>query len=100
MSKVTDGFGKPIPQVKCILVTEHEYNQLKIELASKQAKIDELMLEFCPDQMTEAQKDNWAKHQVPADPQPSIKDLSGYEKNYQGSVRINGIIKEPKSFKI
>ncbi len=80
MSNITDGFGKPIKQQKCILVPEHEYNQLKAELASKQAKIDSLMLEYCPDEMTQEQKDNWAKHQVPADPQPSIKDLSGYER--------------------
>ena len=31
----------------------------------RQARIDALMLEFCPDEMTEAQKDNWAKHQRP-----------------------------------
>ena len=80
MTEVTDGFGKPIKQVKCILIPEHEYKQLKSDLASNQAKIDELMLEFCPERMTEAQKENWVKHQVPADPQPSIKDLSGYER--------------------
>jgi len=31
-----------------------------------QAQLDALMLEFCPDEMTEAQKQNWAKHQRPA----------------------------------
>ncbi len=31
----------------------------------RQARIDALMLEFCPDEMTEAQRDNWAKHQQP-----------------------------------
>lgn len=29
-----------------------------------QAKLDELMLEYCPDEMTEAQLANWALHQV------------------------------------
>ncbi len=29
----------------------------------RQARIDALMLEYCPDEMTEAQKENWAKHQ-------------------------------------
>lgn len=38
----------------------------KIKIQSMQAKIDALMLEFCPDEMTAKQKDNWAKHQVPA----------------------------------
>ena len=32
-----------------------------------EAKIDELMLEYCPDEMTEEQYENWAKHQVPTD---------------------------------
>jgi len=31
-----------------------------------QARIDALMLEYCPDEMTEAQKANWARHQKPA----------------------------------
>lgn len=33
--------------------------------ASKQAEIDRLMLEFCPEEMTEDQKAEWAKHQKP-----------------------------------
>lgn len=31
--------------------------------ASLQAKIDSLMLEYCPNDMTEEQLTNWAKHQ-------------------------------------
>jgi len=31
-----------------------------------QAKIDELMLEYCPDEMTEEQMENWGKHQQPS----------------------------------
>jgi len=30
-----------------------------------QAKIDMLMIEFCPEEMTQEQKHNWASHQVP-----------------------------------
>lgn len=59
---------------------EAQVAELKLELGVKQARIDELMLEYCPDEMSQEQMDNWAKHQVPADPQPSIKDISGYEK--------------------
>lgn len=33
------------------------------ELDAKQAKIDELMMEYCPDEMTEDQLVEWAKHQ-------------------------------------
>ena len=34
--------------------------------APLQAKIDALMLEFCPEEMTQEQVDNWMKHQVKA----------------------------------
>ena len=38
---------------QCITQREHEL----------QAKIDELMLEFCEDEMSLAQKRNWGRHQ-------------------------------------
>ena len=34
------------------------------EIESLQAKIDSLMLEYCPNEMTKDQIDNWEKHQV------------------------------------
>jgi hypothetical protein len=45
-----------------------QHNALVVEnlrrtLASKQAKIDALMLEFCPGEMSAEQKAEWAKHQ-------------------------------------
>lgn len=43
---------------------------LKDEIASLQAKIDELMLEYCPEDMTEEQLEAWGKAQVPVE----IKD--------------------------
>ncbi len=33
-------------------------------VAELQAKIDKLMLEYCPNEMTKEQLDNWAKHQA------------------------------------
>ena len=41
-----------------------EIQSLTTQLEAKQAKIDELMLEYCPDEMTEEQLDEWGKHQV------------------------------------
>jgi hypothetical protein len=35
----------------------------KALLEHKQYLIDSLMLEHCPDEMTQEQKDNWASHQ-------------------------------------
>ena len=49
-------------QSECIVRDE-----LKEQLERKQAKIDSLMLEYCPDEMTKEQMDNWAKHQKPVD---------------------------------
>lgn len=37
---------------------------LERELDAKQAKIDELMLEYCPDEITDEQWDEYRKHQV------------------------------------
>lgn len=31
-----------------------------------EARIDALMLEYCPDEMTQAQMENWASHQKPS----------------------------------
>ena len=36
------------------------------DAASKQARIDALMLEYCPDEMTPDQREEWARHQKPA----------------------------------
>ena len=40
--------------------------QLQAAVAEKQAIIDRLMLEFCPDEMTPEQIEEWKRHQVPA----------------------------------
>lgn len=40
--------------------------------AAKQAKIDALMLEYCPDEMTQEQLAEWAAHQKPSPDQPEF----------------------------
>lgn len=42
---------------------------LQAQIADKQFRIDSLMLEFCLDEMTKEQLDNWGKHQVRASPE-------------------------------
>ncbi len=39
--------------------------KLELQLAAQQAKIDRLMLEYCPEDMTAEQKEIWARYQVP-----------------------------------
>lgn len=41
----------------------------KREVARKQAEIDRLMLEFCPEEMTPEQIEEWRKHQVRVSPE-------------------------------
>lgn len=41
----------------------HAYDQLERELGAKQAEIDRLMLEYCPEEMTPAQMAEWERHQ-------------------------------------
>lgn len=47
------------------IVQQFEYQILELhqQLDAKQAEIDQLMLEFCPDEMTEEQLNNWKCHQ-------------------------------------
>ena len=51
--------------------TRHALQDLAIdvgnEMEAQQAKIDSLMLEYCPDEMTQEQIDSWKKHQVVAE---------------------------------
>lgn len=39
---------------------------LRTQVAALQARLDALMLEFCPDEMSEEQIENWARYQRPA----------------------------------
>ncbi len=43
------------------------YNEIKDFINAQQAKIDSLMFEYCPDEMTKDQVNEWSKHQVKAD---------------------------------
>jgi uncharacterized coiled-coil protein SlyX len=45
---------------------EAQVAELRKDADSKQAKIDRLMLEFCPDEMTPEQIEDWGKHQMAA----------------------------------
>ena len=48
----------PIPAHVTLILRMHE------ELEARQAKIDALMLEYCPDDMTEEQVNRWEANQV------------------------------------
>ena len=39
-------------------------NELAEKVGAQQAHIDRLMIEFCPEEMTPEQRENWARHQV------------------------------------
>ena len=50
--------------------------QLQKQVDAKQAVIDRLMLEYCPDEMSPEQLDEWKRNQVAVDPWPD-KHSSG-----------------------
>jgi len=51
-------------KIKGVTQLQGEVIRLRIENEALQAQIDELMLEFCPEEMTQEQVRNWAAHQV------------------------------------
>lgn len=50
------------------LIARHgeELSKLQKKVDARQAKIDALMLEYCPGEMSEGQKARWGRHQVPS----------------------------------
>lgn len=48
---------------KTNIALRKQVEELERALAGKQAKIDELMFEYCPDEITPEQLAEWEKHQ-------------------------------------
>jgi len=46
-----------------VVLLKKVVNDLRQENGALQAKIDRLMLEYCPDEMTEEQRENWGLDQ-------------------------------------
>ena len=62
-----------VPECDCVLYSaaqlaalQAENERLRKENGVKQARIDSLMLEYCPDEMSTEQLKTWGEHQVPA----------------------------------
>jgi len=53
-------------EADCVEAAKERIAELERTVAAKQAKIDALMLEFCPDEMTAEQVEEWGQHQSPA----------------------------------
>lgn len=82
---------------------EEEYKKMivlvraqdKHKLDALQAKIDSLMLEFCPEEMTKEQVEEWSRHQkkVENEPKQSYRDMYGnvHEswKDYLGTIKLS-----------
>lgn len=49
------------------LLPDPKCNELERKTRSQQAKIDALMMEFCPDEMTQEQMEEWERSQKPVD---------------------------------
>jgi hypothetical protein len=44
-----------------------ERDEARAHIRELEAKVDALMLEYCPDEMTPEQRQRWAAHQQPVD---------------------------------
>jgi hypothetical protein len=85
IEKMCDGFHNSIPPYLAARkqVIEHINDHVAAQVGAKQAEIDRLMLEFCPDEMAEDQTIEWANNQrcaipaaAPATPSDTlIRDL-------------------------
>jgi hypothetical protein len=63
-AKVAQRMGEASEQLKIVaLKVRQGADALMAELEAKQARIDALMLEFCPEEMTADQKERWARAQ-------------------------------------
>lgn len=70
------------------------------EIASLQAKIDRLMLEYCPDEMTPEQVGEWGNHQVPASAPVAWEYISLVSGGSMLSNQPPDRLIEPERFKI
>lgn len=75
MTETESAPGWPAGTKGCLLVTDAQIEAFGEAMAAwgaaqererMQARIDALMLEHCPDEMSDEQKRNWAANQVPA----------------------------------
>lgn len=48
-----------------IVAMQAQHAETTVKLAAAEARVDALMLEFCPEEMTPDQRANWAAHQRP-----------------------------------
>lgn len=55
------------------MTLEEQLSEANKKIAALEAQIDSLMLEYCPDEMTKEQFDNWAAHQQPVSLEESRK---------------------------
>lgn len=61
-------------EADCVDAAQDRIRDLERTIAAKQAKIDALMLEFCPSEMTAEQVEEWGRHQVPVSRETTLAD--------------------------
>ena len=68
MAEIYSGVvGRRVSDSMQVVFDKDELLVLKRDYDALQAQIDRLMLEYCPDEMTDEQFENWAKHQRPVE---------------------------------
>jgi hypothetical protein len=74
-----DGVNRYAQLVSAVLALAEQRHTAKV--AELEARIDALMLEHCPDEMTPEQVAEWAKHQKPAEEAAPVKCI-----DYQATI--------------
>ena len=67
--------------------TEHDLSQymesnkklLNVDIPALEARIDALMLEYYPDEMTPEQIENWGNHQIESPEEPNVLEILPYD---------------------
>jgi len=72
---VSGNLGRALLSAHCYLLAE-QADTWRAAAEAKQAKIDALMLEFCPGEMTASQREEWARNQV-SSPIPECDFIPG-----------------------
>lgn len=69
--------------------------ELEREVAAKQARIDALMIEYCPDEMTPEQVAEWARHQRPISEQAAAAIDAARQQENRGGMADDRLSLQP-----
>lgn len=79
---------------RLVHVWQHDAEEARREVGQKQARIDQLMLEYCPNEMTPEQKEEWARNQVTTQPSQQQGVCNEGPKQIGGSETVDEHVRD------